>query len=107
MRLHVNVDHVATLRNARGTTYPDPIEASRLLGVEQIELHTGEYAHAFATPKAEHELARLAAAAKHGREMGLEIAAGHGLTTKNVPALMKLPEVIELNIGHALVADAV
>ncbi|HSO41153.1 MAG TPA: pyridoxine 5'-phosphate synthase, partial [Labilithrix sp.] len=57
---------------------------------------------------AEHrELERLAAAARRGRELGLEIAAGHGLTTKNVPALVAIPEVVELNIGHWVVADAV
>lgn len=221
MRLHINIDHVATLRNARGTPYPDPIEAARVcleagahgitahlredrrhirdadverlraslratfnlemastdemiaiarnvspdvvtlvperreerttegglevakappslrenveklrasdikvslfiapdlaqveashaLGVEQIELHTGEYAHAAGDAAVEkRELARLAAASKRGRELGLEIAAGHGLTTKNVTALVAIPEIVELNIGHAVVADAV
>jgi pyridoxine 5-phosphate synthase len=221
MRLHINVDHVATLRNARGTPYPDPVEAARMcleagahgitahlredrrhirdddvqrlraalratfnlemastdemiaiackvvpdvvtlvperreerttegglevesaspalrahverlraadikvslfiapdiaqveashaLGVEQIELHTGEYAHAAGDAAREkRELDRLAAASKRGRELGLEIAAGHGLTTKNVPALVAIPEIVELNIGHATVADAV
>lgn len=87
---------------------PLQIDASRALGAEQIELHTGEYAHAAGDAAAEQrELARLAAGAKHGREIGLEIAAGHGLTTRNVPALMTIPEIVELNIGHALVADAV
>ena len=42
------------------------------------------------------------AASKRGRELGLEIAAGHGLTTKNVPALVAIPEIVELNIGHAV-----
>jgi pyridoxine 5-phosphate synthase len=221
MRLHINVDHVATVRNARGTAYPDPVEAARIcldagahgitahlredrrhirdedvtrlratlratfnlemastdemvafacnvvpdvvtlvperreerttegglevvkatpalrahveqlraadikvslfiapdlaqieashaLGVEQIELHTGEYAHAAGDAAAEkRELDRLAAAAKRGRELGLEIAAGHGLTTKNVVALVAIPEIVELNIGHATVADAI
>jgi pyridoxine 5-phosphate synthase len=84
------------------------VEASHALGVEQIELHTGEYAHAGADAAAEkRELERLAAAAKRGRELGLEIAAGHGLTTKNVPALVAIPELVELNIGHAVIADAV
>jgi pyridoxine 5-phosphate synthase len=219
MRLHVNVDHVATLRNARGTPYPDPIEAalvcigagadgitihlredrrhivdadvvrlrdvlratmnlemaatdemvgiatriapdvvtlvperreertteggldvvgggealarrvaalrdagikvslfigadpaqvkaSRALGVEQIELHTGDYAHAFGSQKEQAELARLARAAAEGKGLGLEVAAGHGLTRANVGAVVRLPEVIELNIGHAIVADA-
>jgi pyridoxine 5-phosphate synthase len=233
MRLHINIDHVATLRNARGTPYPDPIEAARIcldagahgitahlredrrhivdqdverlratlratfnlecaatdemigiavrtrpdvvtlvperreertteggldvvgnaaalakhvaalqaadikvslfiapdakqveashaLGVEQIDLHTGEYAHAFGygrssssdltqpiSDAAQRELGRLAAAAKHGRELGLEIAAGHGLTTRNVGALVRIEEIVELNIGHATIADAV
>ena len=233
MRLHINIDHVATLRNARGTPYPDPIEAARVcleagahgitahlredrrhirdedverlratlrdtfnlecaateemigiavatrpdvvtlvperreertteggldvvgqraslakhiealqaadikvslfiapdvaqveaskaLGVEQIELHTGEYAHAFGYGRpssldltrpvpeaARHEHTRLAAAAKHGHGLGLEIAAGHGLTTRNVGALVSIKEIVELNIGHAVIADAV
>jgi pyridoxine 5-phosphate synthase len=229
MRLHVNIDHVATLRNARGTTYPDPVEAARIsleagahgitahlredrrhivdddvarlraelratfnlemgatdemvaiaiatkpdvvtlvperreerttegglevanaidlakriaqlrgaaikvslfiapdleqvrasaaLGVEQIELHTGEYAHAFGHGRpvamdplpdaAQRELGRLRAAAKLANELGLEVAAGHGLTLRNVPALVSIPEIIELNIGHAIVSDAV
>lgn len=98
------------------------VEASQALGVEQIELHTGEYAHAFGYGRpsssdvtsippppdaAQKELVRLAAAAKRGRELGLEVAAGHGLTTKNVPALITIPEIVELNIGHAVIADAV
>jgi pyridoxine 5-phosphate synthase len=233
MRLHINVDHVATLRNARGTPYPDPIEAARIcldagahgitahlredrrhitdadverlratlratfnlemaatdemvaialatkpdvvtlvperreertteggldvagagpalakhieklqsadikvslfiapdakqvdasqaLGVEQIELHTGEYAHAFGfgrpssidlsrplPERAQKEHVRLADAAKRARDRGLEVAAGHGLTTWNVPALVLIPEIVELNIGHAIIADAV
>jgi pyridoxine 5-phosphate synthase len=233
MRLHINVDHVATLRNARGTPYPDPVEAARIcldagahgitahlredrrhitdadverlratlratfnlemaatdemvaialatkpdvvtlvperreertteggldvagaglalakhveklraadikvslfiapdpkqvdashaLGVEQIELHTGEYAHAFGfgrpssfdlsrplPERSQEEHVRLAGAAKRARELGLEVAAGHGLTTWNVPALVLIPEIVELNIGHAVIADAV
>ena len=84
------------------------VEASHALGVEQIELHTGEYAHANGYAAAEQrELGRLAAAARRGRELGLEIAAGHGLTTKNLPALMAIPEIVELNIGHAVIADAI
>jgi pyridoxine 5-phosphate synthase len=221
MRLHINIDHVATLRNARGTSYPDPVEAARMcleagahgitahlredrrhirdddverlratlrstfnlemastdemiaiarrvlpdvvtlvperreerttegglevvkaspslrahvdalraseikvslfiapdlaqveashaIGAEQIELHTGEYAHAAGDAAAEaRELERLTAAAMRGRELGLEIAAGHGLTTRNVTALVAIPEIVELNIGHAVIADAV
>ncbi len=84
------------------------VEASQALGVEQIELHTGEYAHAAGDAAAEQrELGRLAQAAQRGQALGLEIAAGHGLTTKNLPALMAIPEIVELNIGHAVIADAI
>jgi len=219
VRLHVNVDHVATLRNARGTPYPDPVEAAaiclaagadgitahlredrrhivdddvfrlraaspRTLNLEmaatdemveialrarpdvvtlvperreertteggldvrgggealkrriarlvdagirvslfiapdvdevaasagtaarQIELHTGEYCHA-AGGRVGEELSRLGLAAQRGRSLGLEIAAGHGLTRANVCRVARIPDMVELNIGHALIADAV
>jgi pyridoxine 5-phosphate synthase len=101
---------------------PDPkqVEASRKLDVEQIELHTGEYAHACGhgrpssidltrptSDAAQREHARLAAAAKRGHEIGLEVAAGHGLTTRNVSALVLIEEIVELNIGHSVISDAV
>jgi pyridoxine 5-phosphate synthase len=220
VRLHVNIDHVATLRNARGTTYPDPIEAARVclragavgitahlredrrhirdedvdalrrevkgtfnlemaatdemvaiatrvrpdvvtlvperreertteggldviaggealakkvrellalgikvslfvaaddaqlraskaLGVQQVELHTGDYAHAFGGANVSRELARLARGAACAHGLGLEVAAGHGLTRDNVGALVALPEIVEVNIGHAIIGDAV
>ena len=78
------------------------IDRSRALGAGQIELHTGEYAHG-----REGELGRLASGARHAHDLGLEVAAGHGLTQENVPALVAVPPIVELNIGHALIADAV
>ncbi len=81
---------------------PPQIERSQAIGAVQVELHTGEYAHG-----RDGELARLAAGAKRARALGLEVAAGHGLTQANVPALVGLPEIVELNIGHAAVSDAV
>ena len=87
---------------------PAEIRASRDLGVEQIELHTGDYAHAEAEEaKLARELARLGEGARLAHELGLEVAAGHGLTLDNVPALVRHREIVELNIGHALIADAV
>jgi pyridoxine 5-phosphate synthase len=80
------------------------IDASARLGVAQIELHTGEYAHGAGVAD---ELSRLAAGARAGRAAGLEVAAGHGLTRENVVALVAVPEIVELNIGHAVIADAV
>lgn len=217
MRLHVNIDHVATLRNARGTPYPDPVRAAEIcleagadgitahlredrrhimdadmerlrklpsllnmemaatdemvaiasrikpdvvtlvperreertteggldvigggarlaahvkslkdagikvslfiaadeaqiaasakIGVAQIELHTGEYCDPRHDASA--ELTRLGRGAKAGHAAGLEVAAGHGLTRENVVDLMRIPEIVELNIGHAIIADAV
>jgi pyridoxine 5-phosphate synthase len=80
----------------------EQVERSKAVGAEQIELHTGEYAHG-----REGELARLAEAAKRAEALGLDVAAGHGLTQDNVPALVALPQILELNIGHAIVSDAV
>jgi pyridoxine 5-phosphate synthase len=82
------------------------IEVSRELGARQIELHTGEYAEARGVDRAE-ALSRLARGARHAQKLGLEVAAGHGLTRENVGAITAIPEVEELNIGHAVVADAV
>ena len=218
MRLHINIDHVATLRNARGTPYPDPLEAAEIclaagadgitahlredrrhikdddvvrlralltsvfnlemaataemveiarkvrpnvvtlvperreertteggldvvgggaalsahvraildakirvsifiapdaaqveaaasLGAQQVELHTGEYAHATGRA-ADGELERLGQAAERASRLGLDVAAGHGLTRANVGKLVRIPQLAELNIGHAVVADA-
>lgn len=82
---------------------PDPrqIERSKAAGAAQVELHTGEYAHG--RPG---ELDRLAQAARLAVAIGLPVAAGHGLTQKNLGDLLALPEIDELNIGHALVSDA-
>jgi len=218
IRLHINIDHVATIRNARGTVYPDPVFAAQLcelagadgitahlredrrhirdndierlrkslttllnlemaasdemieiarrvqpdvitlvperreeltteggldvvatakqiekaavlcaqgsiklslfieadetqvrksveLGARQVEFHTGSYAHAHGAARAE-ELSRIARAAKLAAELGLEVAAGHGLTRDNVIAIAAIPLIEELNIGHSVVADA-
>jgi len=82
------------------------IRASHALGVQQVELHTGEYAHGF-PDRAAPELSRLAAGAAQASALGLEVAAGHGLTLANVGALVKIPAIEELNIGHAVIADAI
>ncbi len=219
MRLHVNIDHVATLRNARGTTYPDPVEIALLcekagahgitahlredrrhmrdediqalrqsvttllnlemaatpemidiaarihpdvitlvperreertteggldvfthaaavqavatmctreaiklslfiaangeqihqclvLGAAQIELHTGEYCHS-AGPAVAVQLERLRAAARVAESLGLEVAAGHGLNLENLQSVVAIDQIQELNIGHAIISDAI
>jgi len=82
------------------------IEASRDLGARQVELHTGEYAHARGAGRAE-ALSRLSRGARLANQLGLEVAAGHGLTRDNVGAVTAIAEIEELNIGHAVIADAV
>jgi pyridoxine 5-phosphate synthase len=79
------------------------VEAARELGADQIELHTGDYCHR----PSQGELARLRRAAARGGELGLAVAAGHGLTRHNVMAVAAIAEIEELNIGHAVIADAV
>ena len=86
------------------------VEAAAEIGAAQIELHTGDYAEAARHGSERDELERLAAAAAHARARApqMKVAAGHGLTARNVvPLVARIPELVELNIGHALVADAV
>jgi pyridoxine 5-phosphate synthase len=82
------------------------LHASAELGVAQVEFHTGFYCNREgAEQKA--ELERLAKAATLGSSLGLEIAAGHGLTRGNLVDVVQIPEIAELNIGHAVIADAI
>jgi len=195
--LGVNIDHIATLRNARGTAYPDPVQAAfiaeqagadgitvhlredrrhitdrdvRILrqtldtcclvpekrqevtteggldvagqldkmrdackrladagilvslfidadftqikaaadvGAPYIEIHTGCYADAENDAAQAKELERIAKAATYAASLGLKVNAGHGLTYHNVKAIAALPEMHELNIGHAIIGRAV
>ncbi len=89
---------------------PSVMDAARALGAPVVELHTGSYCEAAVagdSAAVEHELARIRRAAAHGAGIGLEIHAGHGLTTGSVGPVAALPEIRELNIGHALIADAI
>jgi pyridoxine 5-phosphate synthase len=185
--LGVNIDHVATLRQARGTDYPDPVEAAVLaekagadsitlhlredrrhiqdhdlerlqavmqthmnlemavtdemlaiasgirpqdlseagirvslfidpdprqldaavqVGAPVVELHTGTYADA-AGEAQNAELQRIVDGAAYGSKTGLIVNAGHGLHYENVKPVAGIPEIVELNIGHAIVARAV
>lgn len=81
---------------------PRQVEASARLGAAAVELHAGRYAGG-----GEGELARLAAAARLAAELGLACHAGHGLTFGNAGPVAAIPEVVELNIGHFLIGQAI
>lgn len=82
------------------------LDAARRLNVPVVELHTGAYAEASGADQAR-ELERIAAAAAHAHSIGLVVHAGHGLNYHNVQPVAALPQIVELNIGHAIVARAV
>lgn len=84
----------------------DAVQVSAELGVDAIELHTGEYANARGAEQ-DAQLERLAAAARTGRALGLAVHAGHGLTYENVTPVAAIPEIEELNIGHSVISRAV
>jgi pyridoxine 5-phosphate synthase len=87
---------------------PDPaqIEAAAQIGAPAIELHTGAYAEASGSHQAT-ELERLRSGAKLAAGLGLEVHAGHGLNYHNVQPVAAIRDIVELNIGHAIVARAV
>jgi pyridoxine 5-phosphate synthase len=82
----------------------DAVTKSRDLGAVAIELHTGQYAHHTEDPAT---LATLREASTLGASLGLAVHAGHGLTVQNVGPVAAIPEIEELNIGHAVVSRAV
>jgi pyridoxine 5-phosphate synthase len=104
-------DAVTELKRAgiRVSLFIDPqerqIESALAVGAPVIELHTGAYAEAQGSAQAA-QLTRLAAAAQRARRLGLTVHAGHGLNYHNVAAVAELEEIVELNIGHAIIAQA-
>jgi len=95
----------------RVSLFVDPvesqIEAAFKVGAPVIEIHTGQYADAVDAQRQAEELVRIEQAVRAGRELKLQVNAGHGLHYHNVGAVAAIPEVAELNIGHAIVARAV
>jgi len=88
---------------------PDPlqVEASKSVGADAVELHTGRYSESTTREEAEEHLEAIRRAAAHGVELGLEVAAGHGLDFTNVEPVAAIEEITELNIGHSVIARAV
>lgn len=87
---------------------PEPmqLDAAVAAGAPVVELHTGAYADAEGAARLK-ELERVAAAAMYGDKLGLVINAGHGLHYGNVAEIARIPEIVELNIGHSIVSRAV
>jgi pyridoxine 5-phosphate synthase len=86
------------------------IEASARLGAQVVELHTGAYCERALNDDAAgvaRELVRIATAARAAAAAGLEVHAGHGLTFNTVGAIARIAEIVELNIGHFLVGEAI
>lgn len=96
--------------NIRVSLFIDPeppqLDAAVAVGAPVVELHTGRYADAEGDVQAA-ELERVVAAAKYGHDLGLVMNAGHGLHYENVSAIALIEQIVELNIGHAIVSRAV
>jgi pyridoxine 5-phosphate synthase len=110
------IDHLRPLVGALGHAdirvsmfvEPDPaqLEAAKAIGAPVVELHTGAYCEATGARR-DHELARIRAAAQHAAAIGLECHAGHGLTYDTVKPIAAIPTIVELNIGHFLIGEAI
>jgi pyridoxine 5-phosphate synthase len=85
----------------------EQVDMARAVGADAIEFHTGTYAEAKAADAVAAELAQLRTATAHATQRGLHVHMGHGLNYQNVPAVVRIPGVEELNIGHSIVSRAV
>jgi pyridoxine 5-phosphate synthase len=85
---------------------PAQIEAAKEAGAHAIEIHTGSYCNAVGAARAK-ELEAIAGAARLAHRLGLEVHGGHGLNYDNVLPVAAVPEIVELNIGHSIIARAV
>jgi len=83
------------------------IDAAKTAGAPVIELHTGAYADANNLIQQKQELERIQKAAYYANSLGLQVNAGHGLHFHNVETICYIPEIVELNIGHAIIAQAI
>lgn len=81
------------------------LDAALACGAPVVELHTGSYADA-PSARVETEYQRIVSAAAYGDSIGLQINAGHGLHYENIQPIVRIPQLVELNIGHSIVAQA-
>lgn len=94
----------------RASLFIDPeeeqLDAAAAVGAPVVELHTGSYADADGKRQSQ-ELQRIIVAAEYGQKLGLIVNAGHGLHYQNVVPIAAIPEIVELNIGHAIISRAI
>jgi pyridoxine 5-phosphate synthase len=117
LEVAMNMDYlkkvIRLLKDAeiRTSLFIDPdieqIKASHRVGTDIIEIHTGKYADAKSREEAEKEYEKILNAAKVASKLHIEVAAGHGLDYRNVRSISDIPEVVEVNIGHSIIARAV
>ncbi len=95
----------------RVSMFVDPdstqILASKKVGADIVEIHTGRYAETWRTEEGETEFSRIAAAAKEAYSLGLDVSVGHGLTYQNVMPFPAIREISEYSIGHSIMARAI
>jgi pyridoxine 5-phosphate synthase len=88
----------------------DALDAAKSIGAPVVELHTGAWCHALAeghASEADREFGRIRVAAAHAAAIGLECHAGHGLDFDSARKISGLPQIVELNIGHFLIGEAI
>jgi pyridoxine 5-phosphate synthase len=85
----------------------DQIDAAKRCSAPVIEIHTGHYADCSSEAEKLSQLERIQSMSNYAHSIGLQVNAGHGLTLSNVADIAAIPEIVELNIGHAIIADAV
>jgi pyridoxine 5-phosphate synthase len=97
-------------RGAEVSLFIDPdlkqVDMAKKIGADSVEFHTGDYANQYVLSGAKGELVRLKKAATHASHVPLHVYAGHGLDYQNVPAVLKIPSLEELNIGYSIVTRA-
>src|SRR5690606_22777190 len=86
---------------------PRQLEAAKKIGAHIVEIHTGAYCDALGAAARAHELERIQKAAVFAEDLGLECHAGHGLTYDTVAPIAAIPTIVELNIGHFLIGEAI
>lgn len=98
-------------KNIKVSLFIDPsikqIEKAKLIGADNIEIHTGKFCDAKNPNIRKKELAKIKAAAKFAKKSGFFVAAGHGVNYENVKTLAAIKEIEELNIGHAIISRAI